>query len=100
MKPAGSETMTGAVWRAASSGSMGGTLPAKSSRYPGRYGGEPVGATKEMKVRIGVGAGLQSVSGTELGGLAQDLEELHFDSLWMADLLSIAGDDPLTGLAY
>ena len=53
-----------------------------------------------MKVRIGVGAGLQSVSGTELGGLAQDLEELHFDSLWMADLLSIAGDDPLTGLAY
>jgi probable F420-dependent oxidoreductase len=53
-----------------------------------------------MKVRIGVGAGLHGASGTELGGLAKDLEELRFDSLWLADLLSIPGDDPLTGLAY
>lgn len=53
-----------------------------------------------MKVRIGVGAGLESSSGTELGGLVKDLEELHFDSIWLADLLSFPGDDPLTGLAY
>jgi probable F420-dependent oxidoreductase len=28
------------------------------------------------------------------------LEDLHFDSLWLADILSVPGDDPLTGLAY
>jgi probable F420-dependent oxidoreductase len=53
-----------------------------------------------MKVRIGVGSRLQSSSGTELAGLVRDLEELHFDSLWLADILSLPGDDPLTGLAY
>ncbi|HXQ59908.1 MAG TPA: LLM class flavin-dependent oxidoreductase [Acidimicrobiales bacterium] len=53
-----------------------------------------------MKVRIGVGAGLHSSTGTELGQLVKDLEELRFDSIWLADLLSLPGDDPLTGLAY
>jgi probable F420-dependent oxidoreductase len=53
-----------------------------------------------MKVRIGVGARLPSHAGDELGQLVRDLEELHFDSLWLADILSVPGDDPLTGLAY
>ncbi len=53
-----------------------------------------------MKVRIGIGAGLHSSTGNELGRLVRDLEELHFDSLWLADLLSVPADDPLTGLAY
>jgi probable F420-dependent oxidoreductase len=53
-----------------------------------------------MKVRIGIGARLTSQSGTQLRALVQDLEELRFDSLWLADILSVAADDPLTGLAY
>jgi probable F420-dependent oxidoreductase len=53
-----------------------------------------------MKVRIGVGARLPSHAGDELGRLVRDLEELHFDSLWLADILSVPADDPLTGLAY
>ena len=53
-----------------------------------------------MKVRIGIGAGLHSSTGNELGRLVRDLEELRFDSLWLADLLSVPADDPLTGLAY
>ena len=53
-----------------------------------------------MKVRVGVGTGAQTSTGDELAALVRDLEELHFDSLWLADLLSVPGDDPLTGLAY
>jgi probable F420-dependent oxidoreductase len=53
-----------------------------------------------MKVRIGIGARLPSPAGTELRQLVRDLEELRFDSLWLADILSVPADDPLTGLAY
>jgi probable F420-dependent oxidoreductase len=53
-----------------------------------------------MKVRIGIGARLSSQSGTQLRSLVQDLEELRFDSLWLADILSVPADDPLTGMAY
>jgi len=53
-----------------------------------------------MKVRIGIGAGLRQSSGGELAQLVRDLEELRFDSLWLADLLSLPADDPLTALAY
>jgi probable F420-dependent oxidoreductase len=53
-----------------------------------------------MKVRIGIGARLPSSSGQELRRLVEDLEELRFDSLWLADILSVPADDPLTGLAY
>ena len=37
---------------------------------------------------------------TNSGQFVRDLEELRFDSLWLADILSVASDDPLTGLAY
>ncbi|MGH9016362.1 MAG: LLM class flavin-dependent oxidoreductase [Acidimicrobiales bacterium] len=53
-----------------------------------------------MKVRIGIGAGLRGASGPDLGSLVHDMEELRFDSLWLADLLSVPADDPLTALAY
>ena len=53
-----------------------------------------------MKVRIGVGATAPGAKGPDLGQLVRDLEELRFDSLWLADLLSVPADDPLTGLAY
>jgi probable F420-dependent oxidoreductase len=53
-----------------------------------------------VKVRIGIGARLSSQSGAALRTLVEDLEELRFDSLWLADILSVPADDPLTGLAY
>jgi probable F420-dependent oxidoreductase len=53
-----------------------------------------------VKVRIGIGAGLRGDEGTDLGALVRDLEDLRFDSLWLADLLSLPADDPLTALAY
>jgi probable F420-dependent oxidoreductase len=53
-----------------------------------------------MKVRIGIGARLSAQAGPDVAQLVRDLEELRFDSLWLADILSVASDDPLTGLAY
>jgi len=53
-----------------------------------------------VKVRIGIGARLPSHSGDQLGQLVRDLEELRFDSLWLADILSVPSDDPLAALAY
>jgi probable F420-dependent oxidoreductase len=58
------------------------------------------GAIAAVKVRIGIGARPSGPSGHELGSLVRDLEELRFDSLWLADILSVPSDDPLTGLAY
>jgi probable F420-dependent oxidoreductase len=54
----------------------------------------------DVKVRVGVGTGTLCSSGDELRALVADLEELRFDSLWLADLLSLPGDDPVTGLAF
>ncbi len=53
-----------------------------------------------MKVRIGVGTGTMVSSGDELGRLVEDLEARRFDSLWLSDVLTMPGDDPLTGLAF
>ena len=53
-----------------------------------------------MKVRIGVGTGTTVSSGDELGRLVEDLEARGFDSLWLSDILTMPGDDPLTGLAF
>jgi probable F420-dependent oxidoreductase len=39
-------------------------------------------------------------SGDELGGIVDDLETLGFDSLWLSDILTLPGDDPLTGMAF
>ncbi|HXW36249.1 MAG TPA: LLM class flavin-dependent oxidoreductase [Acidimicrobiales bacterium] len=52
-----------------------------------------------MKVRIGVGAGL-GTRGDDLGQVAEDLEDLGYDSLWLPEILSAPATDPLTGLAF
>ncbi len=52
-----------------------------------------------MKVRIGIGAGA-STGPEELGVLADDLEELGFDSIWLPEILTGATVDPLVGLAW
>ncbi len=53
-----------------------------------------------MKVRIGVSSGPETIAGEELGRLVRDLEDRGFDSLWMPEILTAPGADPLTGLAY
>ena len=49
-----------------------------------------------MKVRIGIGAG----GGASPGELGRDIVDLGFDSLWLPEILSQPGPDPLVGLAY
>ena len=51
-------------------------------------------------MRIGVGTGATVSSGEGLGQLVEDLEKLGFDSLWLSDILTLPGDDPLVGMAY
>lgn len=53
-----------------------------------------------MKVRIGVGTGGAGLGGAELAELADDLVALHFDSLWLSEVLTGPGVDPLVGLAW
>ena len=53
-----------------------------------------------LKVRIGVGAGAVGFDGAGLAGLAGDLVDLGFDSLWLPEILSLPGLDPLVGLAW
>jgi probable F420-dependent oxidoreductase len=53
-----------------------------------------------MKVRIGVGAGRTDLSAAALASLADDLVELGFDSIWLSEVLTGGGVDPLVGLAF
>lgn len=53
-----------------------------------------------MKVRIGVGVGGASSSPDDLGATCTAMEQLGFDSVWLADVLSVPVDDPMVGLAY
>jgi probable F420-dependent oxidoreductase len=53
-----------------------------------------------MKVRIGVGTGMGTPSGPDVGELARDLQELGFDSIWLPEILSSPAADPLAALAY
>lgn len=53
-----------------------------------------------MKIRIGVGTGGAGLSGADLGDLADDLVALGFDSLWLSEVLTGPGVDPLVGLAW
>ncbi len=53
-----------------------------------------------MKVRVGVGAGLPSGDPAALAALAEQLEALGFDSLWLPEVLTAATLDPLVGLAW
>lgn len=53
-----------------------------------------------VKVRIGVGAGAVGLDGSALSSLADDLADLGFDSLWLSEVLTAPGADPLVGLAW
>jgi len=53
-----------------------------------------------MKVRIGIGTGAAGLDGAALAGLADDLVDLRFDSLWLPEILTGDGADPLVGLAW
>jgi probable F420-dependent oxidoreductase len=52
-----------------------------------------------VKIRIGVGTGRLDPD-QDLGALVDDLDELHFDSIWLSEVLTSPGFDPLVGLAY
>jgi probable F420-dependent oxidoreductase len=53
-----------------------------------------------MKVRIGLGTGAAGMDATGLGALVDDMEALHFDSLWLSEVLTAPGSDPLVALAW
>jgi probable F420-dependent oxidoreductase len=53
-----------------------------------------------VKVRIGFSGGTAGLDGAAVAALADDLEELGFDSLWLPEVLSAPGVDPMVGLAW
>lgn len=55
-----------------------------------------------MKVRIGIGAGQApaGANGAGLTRLGQDVVDTGFDSLWLSEVLTGPGFDPLVGLAW
>ena len=62
--------------------------------------GRPRPAVGAVKVRIGVGTGAGGLDGPGLAGLADDLVERGFDSLWLPEILTGDSTDPLVGLAW
>jgi probable F420-dependent oxidoreductase len=53
-----------------------------------------------MKIRIGVGAGSTSSTTEAMAELVTGLDELGFDSLWLSEVLTGPGVDPVVGLAW
>lgn len=53
-----------------------------------------------MKVRIGISAGGESLGPEAMVALAQGIAETGFDSLWLPEVLTRPGPDPLVGLAW
>ena len=53
-----------------------------------------------MKIRVGVGAGGASLTTDALAELVTGLDELGFDSLWLSEVLTAAGLDPVVGLSW
>jgi probable F420-dependent oxidoreductase len=53
-----------------------------------------------MKVRIGIGTGGAGLDTATMGQLVEDMDELGFDSLWLPEVLTNPGFDPLVGLAW
>jgi len=52
-----------------------------------------------MKIRIAFGLGATPLAADEFASIVADLVELRFDSLWVSDVLTGAGPDPLIALA-
>jgi len=53
-----------------------------------------------MKVRIGISAGGENLGPEQMVDLGHALSEFGFDSLWLPEVLSRPGPDPLVGLAW
>ena len=53
-----------------------------------------------MKIRIGVGAGSGSSTMESMAELVTGLDELGFDSLWLSEVLTGPGLDPVVGLGW
>lgn len=53
-----------------------------------------------MKVRIGISAGGESLDPDAMVALGRGIAESGFDSLWLPEVLSRPGPDPLVGLAW
>jgi probable F420-dependent oxidoreductase len=53
-----------------------------------------------VKVRIGISAGGESLSPEAMVALARAITDTGFDSLWLPEVLSRPGPDPLVGLAW
>ncbi|MGH9060179.1 MAG: LLM class flavin-dependent oxidoreductase, partial [Acidimicrobiales bacterium] len=53
-----------------------------------------------MKVRIGVGVGPADVSADQLGAVVDGIVDLGLDSLWLSEVLTQPGPDPLAALAW
>jgi probable F420-dependent oxidoreductase len=53
-----------------------------------------------MKIRIGVGAASTSGTTEAMAELVTGLDELGFDSLWLSEVLTGPGVDPVVGLAW
>jgi probable F420-dependent oxidoreductase len=53
-----------------------------------------------VKIRIGISAGGESLGPEDMVALGRDISALGFDSLWLPEVLSRPGPDPLVGLAW
>ncbi len=53
-----------------------------------------------MKIRIGVGYTRGPTDGAGFGAVLDSLTRLHFDSLWLSEVLTGAVPDPLAALAF
>ena len=53
-----------------------------------------------MKVRIGISAGGESLGPEQMLALGRAITEVGFDSLWLPEVLTRPGPDPLVGLAW
>src|SRR5580693_2283001 len=53
-----------------------------------------------MKIRIGISAGGDDLGPDAMVALGRAVTDLGFDSLWLPEILSRPGPDPLVGLAW
>ncbi|HEX3794359.1 MAG TPA: LLM class flavin-dependent oxidoreductase [Acidimicrobiales bacterium] len=53
-----------------------------------------------MKIRIGISAGGENLAPEAMVALGKSIKECGFDSLWLPEVLSRPGPDPLVGLAW
>jgi probable F420-dependent oxidoreductase len=53
-----------------------------------------------VKIRIGISAGGETLAPDAMTALGQEVSEFGFDSLWLPEVLSRPGPDPLVGLAW